>query len=765
MNKKLYNLMDWAAVEEIVYGESNHPEKILGSSIKGNNTLVQCFYPGALKVTLCVKNKSEVTEYKMEQADEEGFFAVLIPGKDKIEYTYKVEFSGKKKVTKEYPEIYKTMKKVPLGATISKLDGISGCYFSVYAPDALRVSIIGSFNNDERFLQMIKDDNTGVYTLFVPGVNYKDEYHYSILAKGNTKLYRLDPYSRAYNDNYDMSVISKPDSYKWNDDEYIKSRNSTKISDKPLNIYEICLSAIYRDEDNNSPAKTAEKLSKYLLKTGYTHVELMPVFESLNELSAGCDACSYLAVAKKYSIKNELAKFVDIMHKAGIGVIVQLPFASFAKSKISFNNFDGEPLYEYDNAARLIDPATGRLFFNYSKPEVVDLLKSSVDMLINEYHIDGFKLLDMASMLYLDYHKESFEPNINGENIHLEAIEFIKHINKYIHGKKSGLFTIAEDLSSFPKDTVLNTDSLGFDFTVNYGLHNDSLRYITLDPIERKNHHELITRSAEYLSKENYINTISHYDVDGFKGGLISKMPGDIPLKFANLKAFMGYLYTMPGKKSIFMGQEIAQFDSFNALKPVQFDLLMYNTHEEYSRYVKDLNNLYLKDEIFNNEKDIAKTFSFVNDTSSETNVLSYIRKSGKSFKLIVINFANKAYEKYKIGAPEKGKYTLGFSSDMEIYGGSTKESVTYRSRLDAADGFDSSIRISLAPLSINIFDFAAYTDAELKEMARKKAAREKKISDRIKANEKFLKDKIAIRKDLKAEYDKRLKEALSKIQ
>lgn len=761
MNKKLYNLMDWAAIEEIVYGESSHPENILGAKTKGNNTLLQCFFPGAVNVTIKITKGTTVEEIKMEKADEEGFYAALIPGKEKFNYIYKVEYkSGKKKIIKEFPEIYKSFKTKSLGAEPGKLDGITGCYFSVFAPNAIRVSLLGKFNTDDRFLQMIKDDKTGIFSLFVPGLTYNDEYYYSILAKGNEKLVRLDPYSYEYNKEYDMTKIIKTNNYKWSDESYIKNRSKENITQTPVSIYEADLAAL--------PDKVHNKdFINYLKEMNYTHIELMPIFESLNELSAGCDAGSYFAIARKLGSRTDLYYFVDKMHKAGIGVIVQLPFASFAKSKISFNNFDGEAIYEYDNPSRRIDPVTGRLFFNYSQEHVVDLLKTAVDVLINEFHIDGFKMLDLASMLYLDYHKDNYEPNINGENLHLEAIEFIKSINKFIHNKKNGLFTIAEDLSSFPRDTMLNIDSLGFDFTINYGLHNDSLRYITLDPIERKNHHELITRSGQYFDKENYINTISHYDVDGLKGGLISKMPGDIADKFANLKVFLGYLYTMPGKKSLFMGQDIAEFDSFSPLRKIQFDLIDdYPNHKNINNYVKALNNLYKNNTEFNSEEKIIDSFKFINDTSSETNVLSFIRKSKNSFKLIVINFANCSYDKYKIGVPEKGKYETYFTTDDVLYGGSIKASeyAKYKSRLDEADGFDSSIRINLSPLSINIFSFSPYTDKELQDMAKKKAAREKRVNDRIKANNKFLSEKLKIREELKKDYNDKIAKALSEL-
>lgn len=751
MNKKLYNIMDWAGIEEIVYGECSHPEKLLGAHTHGNNTLIQCFFPESEKVSLILKDNTEV---KMECADDKGYYAALVPGKNISDYTYSVEYKKSRKVVKKYCEVYfdKKVNATP-GAVVTKESGVDGVRFTVYAPNALRVSVVGEFNNyDENLYQMIKDDDTGYFSLFVPGLKDGAKYRYSILAKGWRHLDRLDPYATEFTADYENACVSKASRYKWTDSEFVKSRNAKN----PLNIYECSLLTVL----NSDEKKPIEKFVMHVKNMGYTHVELMPVFEYFNEMSMGYDSVAYYAISDKMGKADTLKKFVDLCHKENIGVIVQLPFAHFADGKITLKEFDGECLYEYADMSRQTDPVTGKYCFNLENAEVTNLLIGSALNLCNNFHVDGFKLLDVASMIYLDYNRSAYAGNA-GDNRNLAAVAFVKKFNETVHKNTKGLITIAEDMSLYGGNTSVNEDSLGFDFTINAGLKNELIDYITTDPINRKHKHALVSAFEQYRKNENFINAVSHYDVDGNKGGLIAKMPGSIEDKFNNLKAFMGYLYLIPGMKSMIMGQEIAEFDSISFDRALQTELLEFENHLNYKKYVKDLNKLYQESEVFNTPSCEDDIFEYINANDAESNVVSFIRKAGKKFVVVVVNFANCGYEKFRVGVPEKGKYSLSFTSANAVYGGTVETLPTYKSRLETSNGFDSSIRIELSPLSVNVFEFEPYTEAEIKEMKRKKAAREKKVVDRIKANEKLKNKKLKLREELKKAYFEELNKAL----
>lgn len=775
MNKKLYNMMDWAAIEEIVYGEAQNPSNLLGAHNKGNNTLIQAYFPDASKVELVIGKET----IKMECADEAGYFAQLIPSKDIKKYQYKVTYRNNKNKTFLMDEVYtgkKIMKDSDIesfmkgnllnadrifGSHIKTVNGVKGCYFAVYAPEALRVSVIGDFNNrNPKCHQMERITKEGIYELFIPGVDINAEYNYSILIKGNVSLVKCDPYSYKINTDNKTSIVWEHADFSWSDDKWIEKR---KTSSKSLNIFEVCLANIFSFDKQYSLRELGIKLCKYIKEMGYSHIELMPVMEYENVMSAGFDACGYFAPSRRYGDPVEYKRFIDLMHKNGIGVILQMPLAGFHASEISPYMFDGSPLYGYDNVKRAVDGKTGRQVFNYAKSEVYDFLASSVNYWVDTYHLDGIKITDTQNMLYLDYYKKpgEWEANINGGNEHLEAIEFIKKINKLIHDKKKDIITIAEDMSGFGPDTILAKDSLGFDYTINYGLHDDSINYISSDPLNRKNIHDLITRFSEHIEDENYINAISHFDVDGDKGGMISKLPGDIKDKFANLKAYLGFLYMIPGQKSTIMGQDIAQFDSFNPTVFQQWDLLAYDTHKAFNHYVKELNAFYNSKTILHNNKN----FKWINDKSANSNVISFMRtgKNNNDFLLIVINFANCYYDKYRIGVPYKGKYKQIFNSDMVEFAGNYDDvNAVYSSKLDPIDGYDSHVRFNLAPLSVNVFEFVPYTEAELKEMEKRKKARDKKINDRVKALEVLNKKRADIKSSLSNEYKNQTKEALA---
>lgn len=779
MNKKLYNLMDWAAIEEIVYGEAAHPERLLGAHKAASNTVIQAFFPGASKVSIAFKNtvnkdsnkkEDKLSDVKMEEVDENGYFAALVPGKTIPEYSYKVTYESEsgKAINKTFEEVYSNVNILSkddiknfsegklekadnlLGAHLTTINSKKGCLFAVYAPNALRVSVIGEFNSNNSLThQMIKDDASGIFYIFIPGVMEGCEYNYEILVKGYDKYIKNDPYAKAYSKDLSKTVVTAEAKYSWNDDAYIKARNSNKKTNNPISIYEVNIATICEDGFVSLKA-ASDKIKKHVKAMNYTHVELSPLFEYVKDASSGYDASSYFSLTNRYGSLKDYQEFVDELHAAGIAVILQLPIASFANlkneySSLSLEGFDGSPVYEYDNENRKYDGFSGRLFFNYAKPEVYSFLASSVNYIIDILHLDAVKILDLASMLYLDYYKNNGEKNINGSNEHLEAIEFIKKINKLIHSKK-GVFSIADNQSDFPNVTNINEDSLGFDYTSNFTLRNNLVKYTTLSPDSRSYNYGLLKEMIASEKKENYINTISHYDVDGIKGGMISKMFGGIQDKFSMLRSFYAMEYFLPGNKSIIAGQDIAEFDSISADRNVQWNLLDFDNHKKFKDYIKNLNNLFIKNAIYN-----SSNFEWLNNDLADSNVIAYTLATANKTMLVVANFSSESFERYKLGCKLKGKYKLVFSSDDEKFAGNTslKDKKIYSSRLENCQSYDSTLRLSLPALTVNVYEFSAYTESEIKEMERKQAARVKKVEDRIKAVEKYKEDKIKIYNEL----------------
>lgn len=743
MSEKLYEMMDWPEIEAVVYSEESEPKKILGPRVTPEGILIQCFLPEARQVKVVLTKGKE--EYEMEQEDEAGYFAVLIPG-DKIP-KYKYEAVYDEGVREKFYDPYAFEKQISveeeqqfcagicyniyekLGAHPMTLHGVSGVYFAVWAPNAMRVSVVGDFNHwDGRLHQMNRLSVSGIYELFIPGVKAGALYKYEIKAKGSLVYLKSDPYGNESELRpKTASIVADLKKYQWNDGDWMKSRKQLHDEKKPLAVYEMHLGSWKKPEEEGrlfyNYREIAPLLADYVKEMGYTHVELMPVMEHPLDESWGYQVTGYYAPTSRYGSCEDFMYFMDYMHQQGIGVILDWVPAHFPKDTFGLSNFDGTCLYEHLDPRQGMHPHWGTLIYNYGRPQVKNFLISNALFWAEKYHVDGIRMDAVASMLYLDYGKNDGEwvANIYGGNENLEAIEFLKHLNSIFKKKHPDALLIAEESTAWPKITgKIEDDGLGFDYKWNMGWMNDFIDYMKKDPIYRSGAHDELTFSMIYAYSEKFLLSLSHDEVVHGKGSLLNKMPGDKEKKMANLRAALGYMMVHPGKKLLFMGQEFAQEREWSEQRELDWNLLEEKDHKEMQDYMKALLKLYKEQPALFEEDYDPDGFEWINVMETEKNMLTFIRRGKKkdSTLVVVCNFSALPYEKYQMGVPYPGKYKEIFNSDAKIYGGTGVGNPRVKvSKKEEWDERKNSIVINVAPLSVQIF---SYTKNEMKKSAKK---------------------------------------------
>ena len=743
MSEKLYEMMDWPEIEAVVYSEESEPKKILGPRVTPEGILIQCFLPEARQVKVVLTKGKE--EYEMEQEDEAGYFAVLIPG-DKIP-KYKYEAVYDEGVREKFYDPYAFEKQISveeeqqfcagicyniyekLGAHPMTLHGVSGVYFAVWAPNAMRVSVVGDFNHwDGRLHQMNRLSVSGIYELFIPGVKAGALYKYEIKAKGSLVYLKSDPYGNESELRpKTASIVADLKKYQWNDGDWMKSRKQLHDEKKPLAVYEMHLGSWKKPEEEGrlfyNYREIAPLLADYVKEMGYTHVELMPVMEHPLDESWGYQVTGYYAPTSRYGSWEDFMYFMDYMHQQGIGVILDWVPAHFPKDTFGLSNFDGTCLYEHLDPRQGMHPHWGTLIYNYGRPQVKNFLISNALFWAEKYHVDGIRMDAVASMLYLDYGKNDGEwvANIYGGNENLEAIEFLKHLNSIFKKKHPDALLIAEESTAWPKITgKIEDDGLGFDYKWNMGWMNDFIDYMKKDPIYRSGAHDELTFSMIYAYSEKFLLSLSHDEVVHGKGSLLNKMPGDKEKKMANLRAALGYMMVHPGKKLLFMGQEFAQEREWSEQRELDWNLLEEKDHKEMQDYMKALLKLYKEQPALFEEDYDPDGFEWINVMETEKNMLTFIRRGKKkdSTLVVVCNFSALPYEKYQMGVPYPGKYKEIFNSDAKIYGGTGVGNPRVKvSKKEEWDERKNSIVINVAPLSVQIF---SYTKKEMKKSAKK---------------------------------------------
>ena len=764
MEKILYDLMDWAGIEELVYSEASDPGRLLGEHVIKEGLLIQAFLPNAAKVSVKIGEES----FPMEMADENGFFAVLL--EDRLElvpyhflvtyedgdseeivdpYSYQFYTAFTEEEVKKFGAgiYYDSYQKFGAHPTVEA--GISGVHFAVWAPDAMRVSVVGDFNFWEgRRHQMKKRGPSGIYEIFIPGLKPGTIYKYEIKTKAGDPMLKADPYANFSELRPNTaSVIWDMTDYQWNDGEWIEKRKAAKdrLKDSPMSIYEVHLGSwmqkpVAQDENGDdingsqfyNYREIAEKLAAYVKEMGYTHVELLPVMEHPLDESWGYQVTGYYAPTSRFGTPDDFKAFMDYMHKEGIGVILDWVPAHFPRDAHGLAAFDGTCLYEHKDPRQGSHPHWGTLIYNYGRPQVSNFLISNALYWAKEFHADGIRMDAVASMLYLDYGKNAGEwiANMYGGNENLEAVEFLKHLNSIFARDTEGAFLIAEESTAWTKVSGDENDGgLGFDFKWNMGWMNDFLDYMQCDPYFRHDHYGELTFSMLYAYSEKFVLVFSHDEVVHGKGSMAGKMPGDTQeKKFANLRTAYGFMMGHPGKKLLFMGQDFGQMDEWNEKESLEWGLLKYDVHSQMKDYVKALNHLYRTQPALYKMDYEPEGFEWINCTYNDENIVIFERKTDKSEEtlLFVCNFVPVEHEKFRLGVPFAGKYKEILNSDAKQFGGSGMVNPRVKmSKKEEWDARENSIVINLAPMSVAVFSCTPYEEEPV--TGKKKPAEKKK--------------------------------------
>ncbi|MBQ3596855.1 MAG: 1,4-alpha-glucan branching protein GlgB [Clostridia bacterium] len=588
-----------------------------------------------------------------------------------------------------------------MGAHVCVCDGKKGVMFRTWAPKASCVSVVGDFNcwnKNSNVMNKITDQ--GVYELFVEGLEQYDAYKYAVTRRNKTVL-KADPYAfHAETPSATASKIYELDGYVWKDDEY---QNNLSLSyDKAINIYEVNLASWKKHENGKyyTYNEYAGELVEYVYNAGYTHVEFMPLSEYPFDGSWGYQVTGYYAITSRFGTPKDFMALVDAFHQKGIGVIMDWVPAHFATDEHGLFEFDGTPTYEYSHWAKKEHKGWGTRVFDWGKTEVQSFLISNAIFLFEKFHIDGLRVDAVASMLYLDYGREDgeWEPNKFGGNYNLEAIAFFKKLNKAVFERFPKALMIAEESTSYPMITKpVHDGGLGFNYKWNMGWMNDVLAYMECDPYFRSGCHDKLTFSMCYAFSENYILPISHDEVVHGKKSLLDKMPGDIDCKFANLRVFNAYMYSHPGKKLTFMGNEYGQFKEWAYKEGLEFFMTKFTRHKQLQKYNFELNNIYKNNPALFENDCSWDGFNWISVDERNNNVIAYERISNDGQKVVVLlNFSGNDYYDYRLGV-EKGKYKLILNTDKKSFGGKGLiKKYIYSTKKISAHNKDFSISVTL---------------------------------------------------------------------
>jgi len=699
------------------------PFSYLGLHYDGENSIIRVFDPHALKVQVYLFKENKF--FEMNKTDSRGFYELRLNKKIyPRDYKIKLIFNNSTILTSDVYSFAPVISDFDLylfnegknlqiynhlGSHLKIIDGVKGTAFAVWAPNAESVSVVGNFNGwDGRKHQMRVRGDSGVWEIFIPHLKEKELYKYEIRTKTGEVLLKSDPYGRFFEFRPKTAVIvCKDNDFNWNDNTWMETRHKYNNFSSPISIYEVHLGS-WRKGLNY--VELAHQLKDYIKELGFTHIEIMPVMEHPLDDSWGYQVTGYYAPTSRFGTPDEFKYFVNFMHENNIGVILDWVPAHFPTDAHGLANFDGTHLYEHASPLKGYHPDWDTYIFNYGRNEVRNFLISNAYFWLKEFHADGLRIDAVASMLYLDYSRKEgeWEPNIYGGKENLEAISFLKELNYICYGNFHDIMIIAEESTAWPMVTKpVHIGGLGFGYKWNMGWMNDTLNYFSLDPIYRKYHHERLTFSMYYAFSENYILVLSHDEVVHLKKSLLSKMPGDMWQKFANLRLLLGYMMAHPGKKLLFMGSEFAQIEEWQFRKELSWELLKSSGHKGMQKFVKDLNFIYLeKTPLYELDYDYSG-FQWIDCNDSTNSVISFLRRDKNgNYLIFVFNFTPIVRYDYKIGVPDKTLYKEIFNSDSFFYGGSN---VGNLGQVLAISGwyhnFPQHVNITLPPLGFIVLE------------------------------------------------------------
>ncbi len=566
-----------------------------------------------------------------------------------------------------------------MGSHITTYEKSKGISFTVWAPNAKNVYLVGEFNDwDKTSHPMNNINNSGIWSIFIKDVIIGQAYKYNVVGCDNISRLKSDPYA-----NYSQkrpetaSIVYEDLNYKWKDSKWQINKKDKNPNNQPLNIYEVNLGSWKRKWDGEYFSfKELYEMVDYVKDMGYTHIEIMPITEHPLDESWGYQTVGYYSVTSRHGTPDEFKAFVDKCHQSNIGVILDFAYSHFCKDEHGLYKFDGSSQYEYSDPLKAENVGWGTAHFDLGKPEVNSFLLSNVMYWFNEFHIDGIRVDAVSSMLYLDYDIGQWKPNKYGGRENLEAIDFLKRFNEVIYRYVENPLIIAEESTSWPMVTgPTYSGALGFTYKWNMGWMNDTLKYMEMDPIYKKYHHDLITFSFMYAFSENFILPLSHDEVVHGKKSLLDKMPGDTWQKFANLRTLYAYYMIHPGKKLLFMGSEFAQGLEWRYAYGLEWELLEREPHIKMQEYIKDLNHFYKYEKAMYEIDNSYEGFDFIDPHNNDQSVIVLMRKgkNPKDFVIAVINFTPVVYYDYKIGVPYPGTYQEVFNSDDKKYWGSNQ--------------------------------------------------------------------------------------------
>lgn len=729
METRIYNHMDWTRIEALVYSEENRPREILGPHDTEDGILITAFVPGAKSIRVRLKESGK--EIPMIREDEEGFFACLLEEKKIPPYVFLIQDDKEEVREAEDPYRFASLitedeeKKFAagrwfdagthLGAHPAVIDGCAGTSFALWAPNALRVSVVGDFNGwDGRALPMNKRES-GIFELFVPGVGTGDLYKYELKLPDKVCYLKSDPYALEAEEGLNhASRVADLSGYHWKDQPWMHGRKALQAKEAPLLIYSLQPSVWARKftGEDFSYKKSAKALTEYVSGMGFTHVEFTPLMEYPEDASAGFETSGYFAPTARYGSPKDFMYLVDQLHQAGIGVLMDWTPGFFAEGNDGLAAFDGTNLYEH------LDPKKGRhafwktRIFNNACPEVSNYLIAAALFWLEYFHLDGLRTVELASMLYLDYGRTGHEwiANIYGGNENLESIDFIRRMNTDIKEKYPEALLIAEDTSGWPEVTgSAEENGLGYDYVWNFGWQKDYLDYIQLDPYFRGAHQDDLTLSFEYAFSEKYLLPLSDDPVSRTGTQFARHMPGaKEEIRLANLRLSMAYMIVHPGKKMVFSGVETGETGKSSYDEK---GLLLQNERQKrLADFTRELAHLYKSQPALFAEDQRTDSMEWISNLDARRNLLIFLRqtKDKEQTLLVVCNFSNVQYDKFRVGVPYPGKYKEIFNSDADAFGGTG--AVNPRVKIShpiESDERKHSVLLKIAPLSVEVYRYS----------------------------------------------------------